>query len=122
MNQTVPSKRNRINAIALRNLVHALMQGPHDYYQLPEITGLSHSTIRRWLTPWRHQSSGVPRLVHVAAWHEDERGYLSRPAFAYGPNKPNAAPAGKPAAERKRQYRARLKMQAMIQATAGVLR
>lgn len=119
MNQATPSKRNRIEAVALRNLIWALMNGPHDYYELAEITGLSRSTIRRWLTPWRHQTKPIPRLVHIAEWHEDSRGYLTRPAFAFKINGMDAKPAGTPAAERKRQYRARLRQRAMLQATAG---
>ena len=113
MIQTTPSRNKRINAVALRNLVAALMSGPHDYYELAEITGLSHSTIRRWLAPWRHRSTTVPLLgevpvlVHIAEWHEDPRGVLARPAFALKRNGRDVPQPFTAAAERKRKTRAR---------------
>ena len=75
MNQTIPSQAQRINATALRDLIWAIMQGPKDYYQLAEITGLSKTTVRRWLAPWRQDEKGMPKLVAITAWHEDARGY-----------------------------------------------
>lgn len=119
MNQTVPSKHQRINAIALRNLVWALLQGPHDYYELAEITGLSRTTIRRWLSPWRLKTKDCPRLLTITAWNDDPRGYPTRPAFEFKPNASDAAKIVKKATEKKRRQRARKGMQRMIQMTAG---
>ena len=121
MNQTIPSQAQRINATALRDLVWAIMQGPKDYYQLAEITGLSKTTVRRWLAPWRQDENGMPKLVAITAWHEDARGYPTRPAFEFKPGAPDVQANVTEEGRRKRRQRGREHMRKMIHMTAGRL-
>lgn len=118
MKWEIPGKKARPNPLAFRNLIHALQTEPLDYYELADTTGLHSQTIRRWLLPFRKASHGVPKLVRIAEWHDDPRGYPTRPAFAWGSG-PDAKRAPLSGADRSRRVRQRKAMQRMIHATAG---
>ena len=118
-----PGAKSRPNPLAIRVLLTALMEGPHTYADLAEASGLHEQTVRHWLVPFRKRVAGLPRVVHIAEWHPDPRGYPTRPAFAWG-DKPDAKRRALSNAERQRRVRQRQaamrEVQRMIQATAGV--
>lgn len=118
MKWETPGAKSRVNPMAFRLLIAALMEGPHTYYDLAEASGLSMPTVRRWLLPFRKTTAGVRRSVHLAEWHDDPRGYPTRPAFAWG-DKPDARRVPINGAERQRRVRAKQAVLRGIQRTAG---
>jgi hypothetical protein len=103
--QSIPGKKTRINALSYKNLFLTLMEGPHTYKELAEETGLAVYTIRTFMTAFRKS----PRLVRIAEWHEDVRGYQTTPAFQWG-TKPDAKRTPLSNAERQRLCRQRKKI------------
>jgi hypothetical protein len=106
--------RARTNPLAIRNAILALMQGPHTYRELAEACGLHHRTVRALVTPFRK----APRLVHIAAWDEDARGYATVPAFEWG-DKPDKKRSPLSNAERQSRLRAKRRAQRLNQIMAG---
>ncbi len=105
MKWEIPGKRATTNALAIRNLIEALMTAPHTYHELMDASGLHDRTIRAFLVPFRK----APRMVYIAAWHPDPRGYPTRPAFMWG-NRPDARRTPMSNAERQRRVRQRAKV------------
>ena len=105
MKWEVHGKQSRTNALAIRNLIEALMTAPHTYYELSEVCGLHDQTVRKLLVPFRK----APRMVRIAAWHKDRRGYPTRPAFAWG-SETDAKRTPLSNAERQRRVRLRAKI------------
>lgn len=115
MDQSVPGKKSRINALAYRNVIAALMEGvPYTYAELAELSGLADKTVRGLLLPFRQR----PRMVRIGAWQEDRNGRMNTPAFTWG-SEPDAQRRPVSARERRAQYRSRQKMLRVIHATAG---
>jgi hypothetical protein len=105
MKWEVPGKQSRTNPLAIRNVIEALMTAPHTYHELVDASGLHNQTVRKLLVPFRK----APRLVYIAAWHPDARGYPTRPAFSWGA-KPDAKRQPLTNAERQRRVRERKKI------------
>lgn len=115
MDQSIPGRKSRINALAFRNVIVALMEGtPYTYAELAEVSGLADKTVRGLLLPFRQR----PRMVRIGAWQEDRIGRANTPAFTWG-SEPDAPRRAVSARVRRAQYRARQKMLRMIHATTG---
>ena len=113
--QSQPGRKVRTNALAVRNLILALMEGPHTYLELAEVSGLHDKTVRQFLIPFRK----TPRLVRIGEWHEDVRGYSTRPAFVWGSG-PDAKRTPLSSAERSRRSRERVKTLKLHKTLAGL--
>lgn len=90
----------------VKPLMAALASAPHmTYEQLIEATGLPQRAIANWVLPMR-----AAKVVRVAAWLPDTRGYLSVAAFALSSGEPDAERTPLSGTERVRRVREKRKV------------
>lgn len=90
--------------------VTALLQGltaqPASLEELVFISQMSASTVTKWLKTWRDS-----KLVYVATWDADARGYMTIPRYQWGPGREDVPAPSKPTSQRVAEWRARKKGQ-----------
>ncbi len=97
-------------------MLELLMQGEVTKTEIIEQTGLHHATVGAYV---RHMHRR--RLLRVAEWRRDRRGYTWVPHYTLNPDGINDAPRPQPTpgSERSAAYRARRKAIRLNQMLAG---
>lgn len=109
--------RPRINAIANRNLLRALVDGPCTYAELAGISGLSLQSVRTYI---RHMRSDKPNhLVHVCGHLEAANGARIIQQFRWNPGARDVTNPAYTAAERCKRLRERQQRSLLAQCAAG---
>lgn len=103
MRPVATSKYTRVTAMSYCIMVRLMTEAPHSYAELVEGTGLSRRAVANWVTEMRRQ-----RLVHIAAWGEDHRGFRRVAEFAWG-DRPDVKRPCFTRAETNRRHRAKRK-------------
>ncbi len=107
------SKRVRVNAMHFCRLVQLLMMHPQSYKDLTEGSGLADKTVRMWV-----QEMKRAKLVYLAMFSPDSRGYMRIPEFEWG-NKPDARIKCSTSAERSARWREKQNQIKLMYALAG---
>lgn len=94
----------RVGPTAISSLIAALAFGAHTFDQLSSATGLPTRSVSAWVDALRQA-----KLVHVAKWLPDSRGYFTIAAFIWGPNELDATKPTMTGTERNRAWRQRQK-------------
>lgn len=94
-----------INHVSAALLVESLMEGPSTVYEIASDTGLSYTTVRRYV-----RALYLRRLCHVAGWDADTFGRLTLRAYKLGRAKDAIKPPAPSRAERARSQRQRTKV------------
>lgn len=94
--------RKRASAKAVTALLIQLIAGGGTYAKLCAASGLSQPVLSSWIREWR-----AAHLVYIAAWRNDSRGIPTIPSFCWGACGDMPRRAGKPAAQRVAEWRAR---------------
>jgi hypothetical protein len=97
-------------------LVAGLQEEALDYFEMADLTGLHNRTIRDWVHALHDR-----KLVHIAEWHPDSRGFPLKPAFRWGKGV-DAARGALTRAELARRYRRKQKAIKINHMMAGVTR
>jgi hypothetical protein len=97
--------------IAIAKMVSALLSGPQTVEELIAVSGLQQVTLRGYLKAMRRE-----KIIRIADWGFDPRGAQTVPYYAFG----SEADAKKRVmlrdqSKRGRQYRDRIKQQALMQ-------
>lgn len=70
-----PSYHERVTA-----MIQAMRIAPQSYAALALFSGLNSATVLQWVKSWRDH-----KLVHVAGWENDARGYPTIQVMAWAP-------------------------------------
>lgn len=90
--------------MTLVKLIKRLVTSSATYAEMTALTGLSHQAVARWVKEMRDE-----KLIHIAAWERDVRGYPTVPRFAWGHNFTDAVRPSIPRNELERARRQRVK-------------
>ena len=85
-------------------LVQAMRVEPQSYESLMLFSGLSQTTVIKWVAAWREA-----HLVHVAGWGADSRGYPTIQLMAWSPGAEDVPAPAMTGAERVKNWKARQK-------------
>lgn len=98
-----------INHVSAAILVESLMEGPSTVPEISSDTGLSYTTVRRYV-----RALYLRKLCHVAGWDADTFGRMTLRAYKLGRGKDAIKPKPQSRAERARTHRQRTKALAKV--------
>lgn len=87
-------------------LLQGLTEGPASLEELTFLSQMRAWTVTKWLKAWREA-----KLVYVAGWDADTRGYMTIPRYQWGLGMDDVPAPAKPTSQRVAAWRARKKGQ-----------